>query len=147
MGPPVGVPPLAALGPLPSFAVRAGRGCSRTGFAPDGLFPELPPETPGCERVEGALAPEGALAGEGALSEEGALSRVGSLAVLGLLAVEGSLWVEGALWPEGAEVVCATMSARPSHSEPKTKGSRIERRDRFMEEYRPHHAGRHGKRP
>jgi hypothetical protein len=96
VGPPVGVPMLAAPGvawgavAFPTGAGgSAGRGVEWTGFAPSGLLPELPPLTPGLEMGEGALSPDGALAREGSLSLVGALSFEGALARLGALSPDG----------------------------------------------------------
>ncbi len=60
VGPPVEVPPFGLGAAAASSDVKAGRGWTGAGFAPEGLLPVEPPETAGEDDGEGALAELGA---------------------------------------------------------------------------------------
>jgi hypothetical protein len=114
-------------------------------LAPLGLLPLLPPETPGAESEDGALALPGSLAVDGALSLVGALSRLGWLAVEGSLAADGALAPVGALALPGAEVCWAVTGSRPAIKSNTERAVGARRRESFMEKYRPVNAVRHRK--
>jgi hypothetical protein len=141
------VPPFGLGAAAACSEVTAGRGWSRTGFAPEGLFPLEPPETAGDEEGDGALSGLGWLVVEGSLAEEGALSRLGSLAEEGSLAGEGALAPVGALAGLGAEVCAQSDEWQKMRAAREKRGAKAQSRESFIRNYRPGSDARHGGKP